>query len=203
MENGLMLNQINMCRLSISMEYYCEHCKNDNGWFQQAHQCKECLKDFIIIKKEKIMSNWIDNRLILIGNNNDIAEVRNNIKGDESILSDVMLHHYKNKKGVDRIPAIELNKIKPIPECFGFDNDGIRRVASKIIPNNTGYDDWISWCRSEWGTDREAWDTPNDYDADDIICFITAWHPPLAAIGSLSIQYPMIGLPSSILLLYV
>lgn len=149
------------------------------------------------------MPNHITNRITIIGTPEQVAQVRQAIRGEEE----------------DRL--IDFNKIAPIPvelqgtvspmriisqeeydkqeERIAKDelteaekNWGLSRGLTQELANEYkkkfGHCDWYGWQTSNWGTKRNAY----DQHENDVNCieFDTAWNTPKAIMHKLSEMFP-------------
>jgi hypothetical protein len=151
------------------------------------------------------MPNHITNRLTIIGTEQQVAQVRSEIKGEEE----------------DRF--IDFHKIAPIPkELEGtvspmriisqeeYDiqekkiatndltenekNWGISRSLTQALADEYkakfGHCDWYGWQTDNWGT---KWNGYDQYSNDDaVIEFNTAWSTPYSLLVNLSKKYPQV-----------
>lgn len=101
------------------------------------------------------MPNHVENRLKIIGNKEQIKQVKNFLKG-------------KWNDGTER--NIDFNNITPMPKWV-FQEDLSRADEEKYGKENC----WYEWCRKNWGTKWNAYksDLP---DEEDTIRFCTAWN---------------------------
>ena len=151
------------------------------------------------------MPNHITNRLTIIGTEEEVAQVRAKIKGEEA----------------DRF--IDFHKIAPIPkELEGtvspmrivsqeeYDiqekkiatndltenekNWGISRSLTQALADEYkakfGHCDWYGWQTDNWGTKWNAYDQYSD-DAN-VIEFNTAWSTPYSLLVNLSKMFPQV-----------
>ena len=151
------------------------------------------------------MPNHITNRLSIIGTEEQVAQVRAEIRGEEA----------------DRF--IDFHKIAPIPKELEGTVSPMRIVSQeeydiqekKIATNDLteneknwgisrsltqeladeykakfGHCDWYGWQTSNWGTKWNAYDQYSD-DAN-VIEFNTAWSTPYSLLVNLSKKYPQV-----------
>ena len=151
------------------------------------------------------MPNHITNRLSIIGTEEQVAQVRAEIRGEEA----------------DRF--IDFHKIAPIPkELEGtvspmrivsqeeYDiqekkiatndltenekNWGISRSLTQALADEYkakfGHCDWYGWQTDNWGTKWNAYDQYSD--DDNVIEFNTAWSTPYNLLVNLSKKYPQV-----------
>ena len=151
------------------------------------------------------MPNHITNRLSIIGTEEQVAQVRAEIRGEEA----------------DRF--IDFHKIAPIPkELEGtvspmrivsqeeYDiqekkiatndltenekNWGISRSLTQALADEYkakfGHCDWYGWQTANWGTKWNAYDQYSD--DDNVIEFNTAWSTPYSLLVNLSKKYPQV-----------
>jgi hypothetical protein len=151
------------------------------------------------------MPNHITNRLSIIGTEEQVAQVRAEIKGEEA----------------ERF--IDFHKIAPIPkELEGTvspmrivsqaeydeqerkiaENDlteneknwGISRSLTQALADEYkakfGHCDWYGWQTDNWGTKWNAYDQYSNDDA--VIEFNTAWSTPYSLLVNLSKKYPQV-----------
>jgi hypothetical protein len=150
------------------------------------------------------MPNWVRNIVEFSGNEEVIARMREEIRGE----------------GEDRF--IDFNKISPIPKELGdtqsplkiisqeeYDkqeeritkgeltenekNWGLSRGLTQELANEYrekfGATDWYSWQLENWGT---KWNASDCIEFDDCIEFNTAWSTPFNLLVALSKKYPEI-----------
>lgn len=148
------------------------------------------------------MPNWITNQVTFSGNEEVIARMREEIKGE----------------GDERF--IDFNKIAPIPSELvntttppniisqeEYDqqeeriakgeltdsekNWGISRGITQEMHDDLrkrfGYADWYGWQINNWGT---KWNASESVEFDDSIEFNTAWSTPFNLLVALSKKYP-------------
>lgn len=148
------------------------------------------------------MPNWIRNNVTFSGNEEVIARMREEIKGE----------------GEDRF--IDFNKILPIPTELvdtqspskiisqeEYDKQEERIAKGEITENeknwgisrgitqemhdefkqNFGFADWYGWQVNNWGT---KWNASDSMDFGDGIEFNTAWSNPYSLLVALSKKYP-------------
>jgi hypothetical protein len=151
------------------------------------------------------MPNHITNRLSIIGTEQQVAQVRAEIKGEEE----------------DRF--IDFNKIAPIPKelegtvspmrIISQEEYDIqeRKIANNELTENEkswgisrsltqalvdeyrakfGHCDWYGWQTANWGTKWNAYDQYSNDDA--VIEFNTAWSTPYNLLVNLSKKYPQV-----------
>ena len=119
------------------------------------------------------MPNFVSNILTINGTEEQIAQVRNYIKGANG-------------------ESISLQSIFPMPKAL----KGNRQVEIKNLPYPEGMDpisvpDWMSWRMKYWGPIQDA-ETIHDeaVDAPNRIFFNTPSDTPLPAITILSLTFP-------------
>ena len=151
------------------------------------------------------MPNHITNRLTIIGTEEQVAQVRAEIRGEEA----------------DRF--IDFHKIAPIPkELEGTvspmrivsqeeydiqekkiaENDltenernwGISRSLTQALADEYkkkfGHCDWYGWQTANWGT---KWNAYEQHEVDEnVIEFDTAWSTPYSLLVNLSKKYPQV-----------
>jgi len=164
------------------------------------------------------MSNFIDNKLQIIGTEEQVEEVR-------AFISSV------DEKGVKR--AIDFNRILPMPQelniansfraalvhflLFGGSNqhyltvkkaqktfieweEAVKREAIELAfryqENLEKYGEatWYTWRNKNWGPDENAEDDPTRSNTTDTLHFLTSWNTPVPVIMALSKRFPLVTL---------
>lgn len=121
------------------------------------------------------MSNTITNILTINGTEEEVAKVRNYVKGSNG-------------------ESISFQSFIPMPKRL----KGNRKVVVKDCPVPEGMDpitvpDWEYWRIQNWGTVCDAMTIHDeDVEAPNRIIFLTASDTPLAAITTLSQKFPEI-----------
>lgn len=101
------------------------------------------------------MPNHVENRLKIIGNKNQIKEVKEFLKGKWNDETD---HN------------IDFNKITPMPKWV-FSKNLRSEDEKKYGKENC----WLEWSIKNWGTKWNAYQSDLE-DEDNIIRFMTAWN---------------------------
>jgi len=151
------------------------------------------------------MPNHITNRLTIIGTEEQVAQVRAEIKGEDedqfidfntfvstpkelqgtvspmSILTQEEYDIQEQKIATDNLTENERN--------FGFSR-GLTRELSNDYEAKFGADNWYDWQIRNWGTKWNAYDQI-ETDVDELE-FNTAWSTPLNAMVHLSKKYPQV-----------
>ena len=163
------------------------------------------------------MPNHIQNRLQILGTNEDVQKIRNFMKSENSIF--------------------DFNKITPMPESlnisssslgeqahfllFNYQNkdfrhlkheteaDSFKRLSDKMKMEGIdlalkyqdnlekyGFTNWYPWCLQNWGTKWNAYNLENEKNDEDhsFIYFQTAWSSPIDLMQKLSNHIPNITL---------
>lgn len=168
------------------------------------------------------MPNHIQNRLQVIGTNEQIKEV---------------LDFISSKYDDDEAMQIDFNKIKLMPKDLQFEHFGMhiedavkvalkmpmhenqlishleemnrRQMKSPLEYNNDdwgmyiqalnnvrkyGFIYWHDWARENWGTKWNAYSQNDTRNTSDTIYFQTAWSSPINLISKLSEMFPQVTL---------
>jgi hypothetical protein len=109
------------------------------------------------------------------------------IKGDVDLVKKIrqtIISEKMDDQG--RHDLIDFNKIVPLPEKFNLSN-----ITQQIhIMKKYGCDTFSDYCIKIWGTKWNAYSFDHDRSDDNVIYFLTAWHPPLPVIEKLSQMFP-------------
>ena len=117
------------------------------------------------------MSNTITNILTINGTEEQVAEVRNFIKGSNG-------------------ESISFQSFFPVPKNL----KGKRNVNVKIGSETVSIPDWMECRLRYWGTTSEAIPIDDDaINATNRIIFNTATTPPVQAISMLSLEFPEVS----------
>lgn len=117
------------------------------------------------------MPNHVENRLKIIGNENQIKEVKDFLKG-------------KYDDGTDH--NIDFNKITPMPKWV-YNKDLSSKDEEKYGKENC----WLEWCIKNWGTKWNAYESYLN-DEENIIRFLTAWNGVPNLMKKLGFIFPEI-----------
>ena len=151
------------------------------------------------------MPNHITNRLTIIGTEEQVAQVRQAIKGEKE---DQFIDFHK----IAPIPKELVGTVSPmriisqeeydIQEKKIATNDltenernwGISRSLTQALADEYkkkfGHCDWYGWQTANWGTKWNAYDQYSNDDA--VIEFDTAWSTPYSLLVNLSKMFPQI-----------
>ena len=151
------------------------------------------------------MPNHITNRLTIIGTEEEVAQVRAEIKGereDQLIDFNTFIPIQKELEGTvspmriisqEEYDALEL-KIITNDLTENERNGGISRGLTKALSSEYikkfGTDNWYDWQTRNWGTKWNAYEQV-EHDANELE-FDTAWSTPLQAMVHLSKKYPLL-----------
>ena len=105
------------------------------------------------------MPNHVTNRLTILGTKEEINEVLEFIKLENSP---------ENK--ISGIGTIDFNKITPMPKWV-FQGDLSSKEEKKYGSENC----WYEWCVTNWGTKWNAYSQLDDRNTENTIYFQTAW----------------------------
>lgn len=150
------------------------------------------------------MPNHITNRLTIIGTEEQVAQVRAEIRGEEDQFID--FHKIapipKELEGTVSPMRIVSQEEYDIQELKIATNDltedeknwGISRGLTQELADEYkekfGYCDWYGWQTANWGT---KWNGYDQYEVDEnCIEFNTAWSTPVSLLTTLSLKYPQI-----------
>lgn len=151
------------------------------------------------------MANHITNRLTIIGTEEQVAQVRQAIKGEEE-------EQYIDFHKIAPIPKelegtvspmriisqeeydIQEKKIATDDLTENERNWGISRGLTQALADEYkekfGHCDWYGWQTSNWGT---KWNAYDQYEVDEnCIEFNTAWSTPYALLVNLSELFPQV-----------
>ena len=112
------------------------------------------------------MPNYIRNRLVIKGTNEQIEEVKEFLKPKE-----------KESEGV-----IDFNNITPMPKWVFEGNLG-KKEEEKYGKENC----WYEWSIKNWGT---KWNAFSSSESDNVIEFETAWNGVPELISKLGVIFP-------------
>ena len=151
------------------------------------------------------MPNHITNRLTIIGTEQQVAQVRSEIKGEEEdrfidfhkiapipkelegtvspmrIISQEEYDIQEKKIATDDLTENERN--------WGLSRGLTQALADEYI-KKFGHCDWYGWQTANWGT---KWNAYEQYSNDDnVIEFDTAWSTPHALLEKLSELFPQV-----------
>jgi hypothetical protein len=118
------------------------------------------------------MPNYIKNRLVINGTNEQIEEVKNFLRPKEPT-------QWKNQ---EESVAMDFNNITPMPKWV-YQGDLGRIKEEKYGKENC----WFEWCRKNWGT---KWNAFSSSSYDNIIEFETAWNGVPELITKLGVIFP-------------
>jgi hypothetical protein len=165
------------------------------------------------------MPNHIQNRLQVIGDNQEVQKVFTAIKGEPfddgtpmkidfdkiiprpkalDITSDGWLmpieHYPYPNPAADNGIMEHLKKLKAHcdknPERKEEDlNNFLQGIRNYI---DFGYATWYKWCVAVWGTKWNAYSQDDKRDTADTIYFQTAWNSPVKVITKLSEMFPLV-----------
>lgn len=150
------------------------------------------------------MPNHITNRLSIIGTQEQVAQVRAEIKGereDQYIDFHKIAPIPKELEGTVSPMSIVSQEEYDIQEAKIATNDlteneknwGISRSLTQALADEYkekfGHCDWYGWQTSNWGT---KWNAYDQFEYDEEIEFNTAWSTPLKAMVHLSKKYPLL-----------
>lgn len=151
------------------------------------------------------MPNHITNRLTIIGTEEQVAQVRAEIKGEnEDILIDfnTFAPIPKELQGTVSPMRILTQEEYDIQETKIATDDltehernwglsrGLTKALSYEYQKKFGADNWYDWQTINWGTKWNAYEQ-HEIDANEIE-FDTAWSTPLQAMAHLSKKYPQV-----------
>lgn len=161
------------------------------------------------------MPNNIQNRITIVGSDDQIKEVISSLKG-------------KYEDGTDS--SVDFNTIKPMPESLNIESGSsgdmvhnllfggsvpkyfpiavseLQRRFTALSPEQRkdavtlglqyqenfekyGHTTWYNWCVSNWGTKWNAYQTPDQRDSENALYFETAWNSPVELIRLLSEKF--------------
>ena len=112
------------------------------------------------------MPNYIKNRLIINGSNEQIEEVKNFLRAEHE----------------EGTVAIDFRNITPIPKWVYQDNLGTKE-EEKYGKENC----WYDWCCKNWGT---KWNACSPTSYGNIIEFETAWCDVPVLMSKLAMIFP-------------
>lgn len=151
------------------------------------------------------MPNHITNRLIIIGTEEQVAQVRAEIKGereDQLIDFNTFVKMPVELEGTvspmriltqEEYDAQELkiitNDLTENERNWGLSR-GLTKALSYEYQKKFGADNWYDWQTRNWGTKWNAYEQ-HEIDANEIE-FDTAWSTPLQAMVHLSKKYPQV-----------
>lgn len=115
------------------------------------------------------MPNHVENRLKIIGNKNQIKEVKEFLKG---------------KWNDETERNIDFNKITPMPKWV-FSKNLRSEDEKKYGKENC----WLEWSIKNWGTKWNAYQSDLE-DEDNIIRFMTAWNGVPELMKKLGFIFP-------------
>ena len=118
------------------------------------------------------MPNYIKNRLVIKGTNEQIEEVKEFLKPKEK-------HNGENQ---EKSVAMDFNNITPMPKWVYQGNLGSAEEL-KYGKENC----WFEWCRKNWGT---KWNAFRSSESDNVIEFETAWNGVPELISKLGVIFP-------------
>jgi len=151
------------------------------------------------------MPNHITNRLTIIGTEEQVAQVRAEIKGekeDQFIDFNTFVAIPKELQGTISPMTILTQKEYDIQEeKIATDNltenernwgisRGLTRELSNEYKEKFGTDNWYDWQTRNWGTKWNAYEQV-EHDENELE-FDTAWSTPLNAMEHLSKKYPQV-----------
>lgn len=151
------------------------------------------------------MPNHITNRLTIIGTEEQVAQVRAEIKGeneDQFIDFNTFVAIPKELQGtISPMTIISQKEYDIQEEKIATDNltenernwgisRGLTRELSNEYKEKFGADNWYDWQTSNWGTKWNAYEQV-EHDENELE-FNTAWSTPLQAIEHLSKKYPQV-----------
>lgn len=147
------------------------------------------------------MPNHITNRITIIGTPEQVAQVREAIKGKDRFIDfNKIAPIPKELEGtVSPMRIISQEEYDEQEERIAKDeltenekNWGISRGLTLELAdeykNKFGHCDWYGWQTSNWGTKWNAYDQHEN--GDDCIEFNTAWNTPLTIMVKLSQMFP-------------
>lgn len=120
------------------------------------------------------MPNHITNKLTINGTEEQVNEVLNFIKIEETENSECF-----------GIGTIDFNKITPMPKWI-FQKDLGEEDRKKYGEENC----WYSWSLENWGTKWNAYSQPDERNTEDTIYFQTAWSGVPDLISKLAWIFP-------------
>ena len=151
------------------------------------------------------MPNHITNRLTIIGTEEQVAQVRAEIKGEREdqyidfhkiapipkelegtispmrIISQEEYDIQEKKIATDDLTENERN--------WGFSRSLTQALADEY-KKKFGHCDWYGWQTANWGT---KWNGYDQYEVDEnCIEFNTAWGTPVTLLTALSLKYPQV-----------
>jgi hypothetical protein len=151
------------------------------------------------------MPNHVTNKLRIIGTQEEVSAVLDQIKGDdENIFIDFnkiepMPKELEGTQSPPRIISqeeydeqqrrIENDELSENERKFGFSR-GITQEMSDNFIETFGANNWYDWRNTFWGTKWNAYD--QSMDDDNVISFDTAWSTPFDVIQELSFMFPNI-----------
>lgn len=124
------------------------------------------------------MPNHVTNRLTILGTKEEINEVLEFIKLENSP---------ENK--ISGIGTIDFNKITPMPKWV-FQGDLSSADEEKYGAENC----WYEWSTENWGTKWNAYSQPDDRNTENTIYFQTAWSGVPKLIEKLAWIFPNVTL---------
>lgn len=151
------------------------------------------------------MPNHITNRLIIIGTEEQVAQVRAEIKGEKEdqfidfntfVKMPIELENTVSPMRIltqEEYDAQELkiitNDLTEIERNWGLSR-GLTKALSYEYQKKFGADNWYDWQTRNWGTKWNAYEQV-EHEANEIE-FDTAWSTPLQAMVHLSKKYPQV-----------
>jgi hypothetical protein len=151
------------------------------------------------------MPNHITNRLTIIGTEEQVAQVRAEIKGeneDQFIDFNTFVAIPKELQGtISPMTIISQKEYDIQEEKIATDNftenernwrisRGLTRELSNEYKEKFGTDNWYDWQTRNWGTKWNAYKQV-EHDENELE-FDTAWSTPLRAMEHLSKKYPQV-----------
>lgn len=118
------------------------------------------------------MANYIKNRLIINGTNEQVQEVKDFLKPKKPT-------HWENQ---EESTEMDFDNITPMPKWV-YGGDLTRNEEQKYGKENC----WYEWRKSNWGTKWNAWDTRS---YKNIIDFKTAWNGVPSLMEKLAWIFP-------------
>jgi len=142
------------------------------------------------------MPNHITNRLIIIGTEEQVAQIRAEIKGErEDQFIDFntfvkMPVELENTVSPMRILTQEEYDAQELKSRNWGLSRGLTKALSYEYQKKFGADNWYDWQTRNWGTKWNAYEQV-EHEANEIE-FDTAWSTPLQAMVHLSKKYPQV-----------
>jgi hypothetical protein len=151
------------------------------------------------------MPNHITNRLTIIGTEEQVAQVRAEIKGDkedqyidfhkiapipkelEGTISPMRIISQEEYDIQEK--KIATNDLTENEKNWGISR-GLTQALADEYKKKFGHCDWYGWQTSNWGTKWNAYEQV-EHDAN-VIEFDTAWSTPYSLLVNLSKKYPQV-----------